>query len=105
MNAWVAVAGAGAGSYLFRLSLVVLLGRVEPPSWLSRVSALVMPAAFAALAAPAVVGASGMPTSEVLARLVALAAGVAVARRTQSPALAIAGGLPVLWVASYLIPA
>jgi branched-subunit amino acid transport protein len=100
MTAWLVVLGAGVGSYALRISMVAALGRREPPAWLTRVSTLVMPAAFAALAAPAVLVPSGAAAGDVVARALAVAVGAWVALRTDSPALSIAAGLPALWLAS-----
>ncbi len=55
MTAWVVILVAGAGSFLFRISVVALLGRFEPPPWLERVAGYVVPAAFAGVAATAAV--------------------------------------------------
>ena len=51
MSVWLAILAAGLGSYLFRLSMVVLADRVTMPEKLERASTFVAPAAFAALAA------------------------------------------------------
>ena len=51
MNAWLVIVAAGLGSYLFRISMVVLADRVTMPERLERASTFVAPAAFAALAA------------------------------------------------------
>jgi branched-subunit amino acid transport protein len=49
MSAWAAVLLAGVGSYLFRVTLVLVADRVTLPAWFECASAHVMPAAFAAL--------------------------------------------------------
>src|SRR5262249_4759083 len=51
MNAWTVILAAGLGSFLFRLSMIVLFGRITMPAYLQRASELVAPAAFAAMAA------------------------------------------------------
>jgi Branched-chain amino acid transport protein (AzlD) len=50
MNAWTVILTAGLGSYLFRLSMIVLFDRITMPAFLERASQLVAPAAFAAMA-------------------------------------------------------
>ena len=57
MNAWMVILAAGLGSYLFRLSMIVLAGRIKMPAYLERASGLVAPVAFAALAAAGVAAA------------------------------------------------
>src|SRR5918994_1374359 len=51
MSVWLAILVAGLGSYLFRISMVMLADRVTMPEKLERASTFVAPAAFAALAA------------------------------------------------------
>ena len=51
MNAWTVILAAGLGSYLFRLSMIVLFDRITMPTRLQRATELVAPAAFAAMAA------------------------------------------------------
>jgi hypothetical protein len=45
MNAWMVILAAGLGSYLFRLSMIVLAGRITMPAYLEQASGLVAPAA------------------------------------------------------------
>ena len=59
MNAWTVILAAGLGSFLFRLSMIVLFGRITMPAYLQRALELVAPAAFAAMAAAGV--ADGLP--------------------------------------------
>jgi branched-subunit amino acid transport protein len=102
MTAWLAVLLAGAGSYAFRLGAVALLDRFALPGWFDRVSALILPAVFAALAAgslaaPAVEGArTAVP---VLAGAVVTAA---VARR-RSAATGVLAGMSALCAAQLLL--
>ena len=83
MNTWIVIVAAGLGSYLFRLSMIILAGRITMPPYLERASGLVVPAAFAALAA--------------------VAAAVIAVLRTGSPQAAIVAGMPVLWIATALL--
>jgi branched-subunit amino acid transport protein len=41
MNAWIVILAAGFGSYLFRLSMIVLVDRITLPAYLERASGLV----------------------------------------------------------------
>jgi branched-subunit amino acid transport protein len=81
MNTWVVIVAVGLGSYLFRLSMIILTGRITMPPYLERASGLVVPAAFAAV----------------------VAAVIAVLRTGSSQA-AILVGMPVLWIATALLP-
>ena len=84
MNTWIVIVAVGLGSYLFRLSMIILTGRITMPPYLERASGLVVPAAFAALAA-------------VVAAVIAVL-------RTGSSQAAILVGMPVLWIATALLP-
>ena len=105
MNTWLVIVAVGLGSYLFRLSMIILTGRITMPPFLERASGLVVPAAFAALAAAGVAAAcSGLGITRAAAPLTAVAAAVIAVLRTGSPQAAILAGMPVLWVATALLP-
>ena len=105
MNAWTVILAAGLGSYLFRLSMIVLINRFTMPPDLERAAGLVAPAAFAALAAAGVAAAcSSLGITGAAGPLAAVAAAVIAVLRTGSPQAAILAGLPVLWVAIALLP-
>jgi len=105
MNAWTVILVAGLGSYLFRLSMIVLFDRITMPAYLQRASELVAPAAFAALAAAGVAAASGgLGITQAAAPLAAVAAAVIAVLRTGSPQAAILAGMPALWLATALLP-
>ena len=104
MNAWIVILAAGSGSYLFRLSMIILTGRITLPPYLERASGLVGPAAFAALAAAGVAAACrGLGVTQAAAPLAAVAAAVIAVLRTGSPQAAIVAGMPVLWIATALL--
>ena len=105
MSTWIVIVAAGLGSYLFRLSMIILTGRITVPPSLERASGLVVPAAFAALAAAGVAAAcSGLAITQSAAPLVAVAAAVIAVLRTRSSQAAILVGMPALWVATALLP-
>lgn len=105
MSAWIVVLAAGLGSYLFRLSMIVLLDRIAMPAYLERASGLVAPAAFGALAATGVATACiDLGASQAAAPLAAVAAAVIAVLRTGSSYVAILVGMPTLWIISSLLP-
>ena len=105
MNAWIVILAAGLGSYLFRLSMIVLASRITMPAYLERASGLVAPAAFAALAAAGVATACrGLGATQAAAPLAAVAVAIIAVLRTGSPQAAILAGMPALWVATTLLP-
>jgi branched-subunit amino acid transport protein len=103
MSLWLAVALAGGGTLLMRLSFILAARCLTLPSWLERVSQLIFPVAIAAI-----LGASlhAMASPAHLRDLVTLAAGAAVtalvSRRTGSVLAALAAGLAVVAVVSAL---
>jgi branched-subunit amino acid transport protein len=104
MSAWIVIVAAGLGSYLLRLSMIILTGRFTMPAYLERASGLVGPAAFAALAAAGVAAACrGLGVTQAAAPLAAVAAAVIAVVRTRSPQAAILVGMPVLWVTTALL--
>ena len=105
MSTWIVIVAAGLGSYLFRLSMIILTGRITVPPSLERASGLVVPAAFAALASAGVAAAcGGLGITGAAAPLAAVAAAVIAVLRTGSPQAAILVGMPVLWVTTALLP-
>jgi branched-subunit amino acid transport protein len=83
MNAWIVILAAGLGSYLFRLSAIVLIDRITMPAYLQRASRLVAPAACAALAATGVATAcTGLGITQAVAPL---------------------AGMPTLWITTILL--
>ena len=104
MSTWIVIVATGLGSYLFRLSMIILTGRITLPPSLERASGLVVPAAFAALAAAGVAAAcGGLGITQAAAPLAAVAAAVIAVLRTGSPQAAILVGMPALWVATALL--
>jgi len=104
MNVWLVVLLAGVGSYLFRVSLVMLADRVILPERLERTSAFVAPAAFAALAAGGIAASTiGVEFALALPPLVAVAAAILAVFLTQSAIAAVLAGMPTLWVLSMVL--
>jgi branched-subunit amino acid transport protein len=94
MTAWLVVLAVGAGSYALRGAFVVALAGRPTPEWVTRVSRFVLPAAFAALAVGAL--------HSVPAVIAVVVAGV-VASRTHSSGIALAAGLPALWIVQTIV--
>ena len=105
MNAWTVILAAGLGSFLFRLSMIVLFGRITMPAYLQRAAELVVPTAFAAMAAAGVATVClGAGITRAAAPLASVAAAVIAVLRTASPQAAILAGMPSLWIATALLP-
>lgn len=106
MNVWLAIVAAGLGSYLFRISMVVLADRMTMPERLERASTFVAPAAFAALAAGGIATyTAGVDLAGWTAPLAAVVVAVIAVRRTGRPYAALLAGMPTLWILSAVVPA
>jgi branched-subunit amino acid transport protein len=105
MNAWIVIVAVGLGSYLFRLSMIILTGRITMPPYLERASGLVVPAAFAALASAGIAAAcSGLGVTRAAAPLAAVVAAVIAVLRTGSSQAALLAGMPAFWITTVLLP-
>jgi branched-subunit amino acid transport protein len=97
MTPWLVVAAAGVGSYLLRVSMLVLAARRGVPGVVQRAARFATPTAFAALAATAVAH-SATVGDNALAPFAAVVAAVVAVERTGSPRAALLAGLPTLWL-------
>ena len=102
MSVWLVIAAAGAGSYLFRISLIALASRTALPPVLGRATAFAVPAAFAALAAAALAGQVSADAAS-LAPVGAVVTAVVAVRCTGSTHAALLAGMPALWLLSALM--
>jgi branched-subunit amino acid transport protein len=106
MTAWLVILAVGIGSYLFRISMLVLTRRAAVPDWLQRSTRFAVPTAFAALAATALAHQISTTTAGagpgIIAPCAALVAAVVAVRRTGSSYAALLVGMPTLWMASAL---
>ena len=103
MNAWVVIALAGAGSYLFRISMLVLAATARVPAVLERAAAFAVPVAFAGLAAGALSAYSVEVGRGAVPALAGVAAGLVAVRRTGASYAAILVGMPTMWALSALL--
>ena len=104
MNAWIVIVAVGAGSYLFRISMLLLASRVGLPPVIERAARHAVPVSFAALAASALTE-HVADAGAALAPAIAVAVAVVAVRRTGSPHAALAAGLPTLWALYAVLPA
>ena len=95
MTAFAVVTVAGLGSYLFRVSMLVLASRGGLPPLLEHGARYAVPTAFAALATGGL--ASHIADAGVFAPTGAVLAAAVAVRRTGSPHAAVLIGMPVLW--------
>ncbi len=105
MTAWLVIALAGVGSYLFRISMIVLTERVALPPRLEQASAFVAPAAFAALAATGIAVSSTQASDALHAvpLLAAVGAAFVAVRLTGRSYVAVLAGMPTLWLLTVVV--
>jgi len=102
MSAWVVVVLAGAGSYLFRISMLVVAARSGVPAVIERAGRFAVAIAFGALAATSRAGLVARTGAASFGPILAVVVGVVVARRTGSSRAAIFVGMPTLWLLAAL---
>ena len=103
MTAWLVILAVGAGTYLLRASMFVLVGERPLPAWMTAPMALVGPAAIGALVGSMVLAGHGGAVPTASPELVAVVAGGLAVRRSGNVLHAFAVGLPVMWLASALV--
>jgi branched-subunit amino acid transport protein len=105
MNVWLLLIGMGIVTYAIRLSLIVLIGRVDVPPLIQKALRFVPPAVLSAIIFPELLrpgGALDLSLGNVRLLAGALAAGVA--WRTKNVLLTIGVGMVALWVLQAVIP-
>ena len=101
MTIWLIILGMGIVTYAIRLSLIVLLGRINVPPTMQRALRFVPPAVFSAIIFPEVLRPSGaLDISLGNDRLIAGVLAAGVAWRTKNVFLSIAVGMVALWILS-----
>jgi hypothetical protein len=102
MSAYVTVVAVGLGSYLLRVSMLVLTARIGGvPSMIERAAHYAIPVSFAALATDALAAHVAVTRTQIAPAASVLVAIIAVGR-TRWPHAAIVAGLPTLWIATAL---
>jgi branched-subunit amino acid transport protein len=102
MKAFSVVIAVGLGSYLFRVSMLVVAARRGLPPVFERAARYAVPTAFAALATGSLV--SHATGGAGLAPIVAVAVAVITVHRIGSPYAALVAGMPALWIMSAVVP-
>ncbi len=105
MNVWLAILGAGGITFAIRLSLIVLMGRVEVPPLVRRALRFVPPAVLSAIIFPELFMRNGMlDVSFGNTRLLAGSLAALVAWRTRNVLLTIGVGMTALWILQAVMP-
>jgi len=105
MNVWLLLLGMGLVTYAIRLSLIVLIGRVDVPPLVQKALRFVPPAVLSAIIFPELLRPGG--TFDLSFGNVRLLAGVlaaGIAWRTKNVLLTIGVGMVALWVLQVVVP-
>jgi len=103
MTPWLVVLAVGAGSYLFRISMLVVAARRGVPLLAERIARHAVPVSFAVIATGGLADQLTASTDAV-APIGAAAFAVVAVRRTGSPHAALVVGMPALWLLSAVAP-
>ena len=105
MSVWLLLIGMGLVTYAIRLSLIVLIGRVDVPPIIQRALRFVPPAVLSAIIFPELLRPGGtLDLSFGNVRLLAGVLAAGVAWRTKNVLLTIAVGMAALWVLQVVVP-
>jgi branched-subunit amino acid transport protein len=105
MNVWLLLISMGLVTYAIRLSLIVLIGRVDVPPLIQRALRFVPPAVLSAIIFPELLRPGGtLDLSLGNVRLLAGVLAALVAWRTKNVLLTIGVGMVALWVLQAVIP-
>jgi len=105
MNVWLLLICMGLVTYAIRLSMIVLIGRVNLPPVIQWALCLVPPAVLSAIIFPELLMPGGtLDLSFGNLRLLAGVLAAAVAWRTKNALLTIGVGMVALWVMQAVIP-
>ena len=105
MTLWLIIIGMGLITYALRLSLIVLLGRMDMPLIVQRGLRFVPPAVLSAIIFPELLRPGGvLDISLGNARLLAGIVAALIAWRTKNVLLTIGVGMAALWILQTLIP-
>ena len=102
MSAWLIIAVIGLGTYALRVSMFIVLGGRELPTWVHGPMTLVGPAAIAALVGSMLLTSHGRIDIGSIPTIAATVAAFVCVRRTGNVMHAFVVGLPMMWIFSLL---
>ena len=97
MTPWLVVVAVGAGSWLFRVSMLVVAARFGLPPVVERAARHAVLVSFTALATAAVADRVASADRAAAVPLVTVLVAVVAVRRTGSPHAALLVGMPTAW--------
>ncbi len=104
LNIWLILILGGLGTYLIRLSFILIFQRFNMPGFMTRILRLVPPAVFSAIVLPELlVRDGGIQLSLSNLRLVAGLLAVVIALKTRNILITITSGMVILWLLQYAV--
>ena len=105
MKTWIAILGVAAATFLLRASFIVFADPHRFPAAFRRALQFVPPSVLAAIVAPGLLMANGvLDLAPGNPRWIAGIAAIVLTAWTRSAALAIAGGMGMLWLLQWALP-
>ncbi|MEI8133393.1 MAG: AzlD domain-containing protein, partial [Leptolinea sp.] len=106
LNLWLVLILGGLGTYLLRLSFILIFQHIQIPTYMERILRLVPPAVFSAIVLPELLVRNGAVLfSFTNLRLLAGLLAALIALRTRNVLITIASGMVILWVLQVILPA
>jgi len=105
LNLWLVLILGGLGTYLLRLSFILIFQHIQIPAYMDRILRLVPPAVFSAIVLPELLVRDGsLQFSFSNLRLLAGLMAAVIALRTRNVLITIASGMVILWALQYFLP-
>jgi len=104
LNLWLVLILGGLGTYLLRLSFILIFQHIQIPAYMDRILRLVPPAVFSAIVLPELLVRDGsLQFSFSNLRLLAGLMAAVIALRTRNVLITIASGMVILWALQYFL--
>lgn len=105
LSLWLILILGGVGTYLLRLSFILIFQHVQMPSFMERILRLVPPAVFSAIVLPELLVRDGAVQFSVFnLRLIAGLLATIIALKTRNILITIASGMVILWILQFIVP-
>jgi branched-subunit amino acid transport protein len=105
LNLWLILILGGLGTYLIRLSFILIFQHFQMPAFMERLLRLVPPAVFSAIVLPELLVREGSVQFSILnLRLIAGLLAAVIAIKTRNVMVTIVSGMVILWILQYLVP-
>jgi branched-subunit amino acid transport protein len=104
LNLWLILILGGLGTYLIRLSFILIFQHVQLPDYMDRILRLVPPAVFSAMVLPELLVRDGsIQFAFTNLRLIAGLLAAIIAIKTRNVFATIASGMLILWILQFVV--